>query len=155
MDHQRNIATPAARKFVLTRGLPKTGQITSYVAGDDGEFEAGWWHGRLIANNKMRLLLRTIAGDDVVFDRATGLMWAADGSGAGCNNGNPLTFAAAIALANGLDFAGYTDWHIPNVSELHSILVHDAALMVGGFAIVDQAAFPNTILNLKIYQLCF
>ncbi len=147
MDNSRDIATPQAKKFVLSRRLPKTGQVTSYAAGDDGALEAGWWKGRLNADNKTRLLARTIGGDDVVFDRATGLMWAADGNDVGCNAGNTDDWPTSLAVAAALDFAGYTDWRLPNVLELCSILVLDAALPTGGFSVVNQAAFPNTVLG--------
>ena len=109
-------------KHILSRGLPKTGQVTEYVAGDDGTYEAGWWLKRLNANNRTRFVAKTIDGDVVVFDRATGLCWAADGDEAGCNNGDTITWANAIAYANGLDFAGFTDWRVPNINELLSIL---------------------------------
>ncbi len=145
MGNQRNIATPAARKFVLSRGLPKTGQITSYVARDDGDSEVGWWKGRLNANNKARYRLVTIAGDDVVIDHATGLMWAADGAAAGCLNGNTVAWLPAIAYPPALDFAGFTDWRIPNVKELFSLIEHDAALSVAGSPLIQQPPFSNTV----------
>ncbi|GAJ23406.1 unnamed protein product, partial [marine sediment metagenome] len=98
------------------------GQITSYRNGDDGEYEAGWWRGRLNADNKTRFIAKTIGGGSVVIDLATGLMWPADGVAAGCNNGVALSWEAAIDYALSLDFAGFTDWRIPNVKELASII---------------------------------
>ena len=144
MDHQRNIATPAARKFVLSRGLPKTGQITSYLGDDDGQHQAGWWVGRLNANNKTRYRLLTIAGDAVVLDRATGLMWAADGNDRGCLMGAPVPWEAAIVSAEMLTFADFTDWRLPNVKELISIAEYDAALYVGLLPVIQQPPFSNT-----------
>ncbi len=145
MDHQRNIETPAARKFVLSRGLPKTGQITSYNAGDDGDLEAGWWRGRLNANNKVRYRLDSIGGDAVVTDLATGLMWAAAGNAAGCNNGITINWANGIAYATGLDFAGFDDWRMPNVKELISIVEYDAALSVGADPLIQEPPFSSTM----------
>ncbi|GAI82555.1 unnamed protein product, partial [marine sediment metagenome] len=46
----------------------------------------------------------------------------ADGSKAGCNNGNVILWEAAIDYANGLNFAGFTDWRVPNINELLSIV---------------------------------
>lgn len=145
MDHQRNIATPAARKFVLSRGLPKTGQLTSYNAGDDGDLEAGWWRGRLNANNKTRYRLIRIAGDDVISDLATALMWAAVGNAAGCNNGNTINWASGIAYATNLNFAAFTDWRMPNLKELLSIVEYDAALWVAVQPVIQQPPFSFTI----------
>ncbi len=106
--------TPNAKQNIITRRLPKTGQITSYAAGDDGDLERGWWRGRLNANNKTRFLSKTISGDDVVVDRVTGLMWPANGADVG---GLPQTWAMAITWANGLTFAGFSDWRLPNILE--------------------------------------
>jgi len=49
----------------LSRGLPKTGQETSYFSGDDGEYEAGWWSGLLNANNRTRFIVESINGDEI------------------------------------------------------------------------------------------
>lgn len=106
---------------ILTRGLPKTGQETSYRAGDDGVHEAGWWKGVLYGANRTRFIAKTIGGDDVVIDLATGLMWAADGTAGGCNDGDELNWDDCIDFANALDFAGFTDWRLPNTNELNSI----------------------------------
>lgn len=114
--------TPEAGQNIITRGLPKTGQVVEYQAGDDGTYEAGWWKGRLNANNRTRFITRTIGGDDVILDRATGLMWAADGNTAGCNNSATIAWGAAINYANALNFAGFTDWRLPNVFEAESIM---------------------------------
>lgn len=116
---------------VLSRGLPKTGQQTAYVSGDDGTYEAGWWVGRLFANNRTRFVRDKIDGDDIVFDRATGLTWAADGDEAGCYNGSHGTFETLVIYARDLTFAGYSDWRMPNYLELLSILkCRDAAPLI-------------------------
>jgi len=143
LDHQRNIETPAARKFVLSRGLPKTGQITSYIAGDDGAYETGWWRGRLNANNKTRYRL-SFPASDTVFDLATGLMWAANGNGEGCNYGNPETWLNSLAYTANLDFGGFDDWRLPNVKELLSLIEYDAALAVGALPLIAEPPFSNT-----------
>jgi len=126
MDDQL-LKTPVANKQILTRQLPKTGQITSYNAGDDGDHEAGWWRGRSNANNLTRFVARTIAGDDVVIDRATGLMWAADGIAAGGGNGLLYLWAAAVNYFNpAFVFAGWNDWRLPNTVEHITILNYGA-----------------------------
>ena len=110
-----------AKRLITSRQLPKTGAVTPVTAGHDGFYQAGWWRGRKIEGNKTRFISKTIDGDDVVIDRATGLMWAADGTAAGCFNGGVKNFADAITYAEGLTFAGFTDWRIPNAFELFSI----------------------------------
>lgn len=129
-----------AGQYKLTRQLPKTGQTVQYAVGDDGTYEAGWWLRRLNANNRTRFLARTIGGDDIVLDRATGLMWAADGLAAGCNNGATITWAAAITYANGLNFAGFTDWRVPNINEKVSLADYSKIVP----PCINTVLFPNT-----------
>lgn len=94
-------------------GLPKTGQTVEYQSGDDGTYQKGYpRQGPRYTDN----------GDGTITDNASGLMWAKDGNGAGCFYGGTLTWAAAITYAEGLDFAGHTDWRLPNAKELGSIL---------------------------------
>ena len=131
--------TPEAGQNIITRGLPKTGQVTEYQAGDDGTYETGWWKGRLNANNRTRWIAKTIGGDDIVLDRATGLMWAGDGNAAGCNNGATISWANGIIYANGLDFAGFTDWRLPNVKALISILNYGLSTPS-----IEEPPFTNT-----------
>jgi len=128
-----------AKRIILTRQLPKTGQVTSYRAGDDGIYEAGWWKGRLNATNKTRFVAKTIDGDDVVIDRATGLTWAADGNAQGCANGGTKSWNAAIDWPFGIDFAGFGDWRLPNINELFSIMDFSKSPLL-----IDLTLFPNT-----------
>ena len=102
--------------------LPATGQFTEYSSGDDGTYQAG------AAFNFQTV---SIGGDLVTIDHNTGLMWAANGEDKGCNWGNQTDWSAAIDWCNNLDFGGYTDWRLPNVRELQSI--------------VDYGAFSPTI----------
>lgn len=111
-----------AKHLILTRLLPKTGQIISYRDGDDGNCEAGWWRGWKNGVNKTRFVSKTIGVDDVVIDRATGLMWPASGLAAGCYNGGVKHWYNAIDYPNTLNFAGFIDWRIPNINELLSIV---------------------------------
>lgn len=113
-----------AEQIILTRQLPKTGAlpVSPPVDYDDGYYQAGWWKGRLNVNNKTRFIAKTIGGNDVVIDRATGLMWAADAAEKGCAYNATLTWVLGIQYANDLDFAGFTDWRMPNINELVSII---------------------------------
>ncbi len=125
---------------IISGGLPKTGQTTEHHVGDDGTYQAGWWRGRKIADNRTRFLVKTLDGDDVVIDLASGLMWAADGSKAGCNNITAIAWEAAIDYALALDFAGFTDWRMPNINELGSIVNWDE-----NNPSIDPVLFPNTV----------
>jgi hypothetical protein len=62
-------------------------------------------------------------GDGTVTDRATGLMWQKDGSP------KPLTLKEAISYIRSLSnkrFMGYSDWRIPTVEELASLIGENA-----------------------------
>jgi Protein of unknown function (DUF1566) len=68
------------------------------------------------------------------------LMWASDGAGAGCYNGNVATWSDAETWAEGLDFAGYTDWELPTIWQLYSL----QNMNEGSAPYIDQNFFPNT-----------
>lgn len=104
-------------KYIFTRSLPKTGQATVYTAGDDGTYQKGWWKNKTIANNKVRFIDN---GDDTITDRATGLMWEKIPSS------STYTWSAAIAHAEQLTLAGYTNWRLPNINELLSLINYNS-----------------------------
>ena len=83
-------------------------------------------------------------GDGTVTDNETGLMWAqcTEGlSGAGCAAGyaDGYVWQAALDLAAGSRLADHTDWRLPNVKELFSILERQCARPA-----INTAVFPNT-----------
>jgi hypothetical protein len=92
-------------------GVPKTGQTTSYADYDDGYYEKGLpTSGAHYTNN----------GDGTITDNATGLEWVADPTAAGV--GGTYSWADAITACEGLTYAGHSDWRLPNVKELQSIV---------------------------------
>ena len=133
-----------AGQNIITRHLPKTGQVTAYAPGPDfgcdGFYQKGWWPGRDATNNRARWIQKAIVGDDIVVDRATGLMWPADWTGAGGNGGGLLAWFAAILWANALNFAGFSDWRLPNIAELFSLVEFEGA---GPF--IYQPPFSNVV----------
>jgi len=109
--------------------LPKTGQTTSYVDYDDGYYQKGSSIDPRFVDN----------GDGTITDSATNLMWAKDGNDAGCNNGSKITWASAITYCEGLDFAGHTDWRLPNIKELISIMDYGTKTPA-----INATFFPHT-----------
>jgi Protein of unknown function (DUF1566) len=62
-----------------------------------------------------------------VTDLNSKLMWqqcTAPAGGTNCATGTPATYYwdNALAYCNDLVLAGYTDWRLPNIKELHSIV---------------------------------
>ena len=56
-----------------------------------------------------------------ISDRSTGLMWMK------YDSGKPVNWQQALAYAEGLKYAGYSDWRLPNVKELQSIVDYSRA----------------------------
>jgi hypothetical protein len=69
-------------------------------------------------------------GDGTVTDVATSLMWAQDDSG------KALNWEEALEYAENSEYAGYTDWRLPNVKELQSIVDYS-----GVFPTIDTSVF--------------
>ncbi|MFI3320425.1 MAG: DUF1566 domain-containing protein [Rikenellaceae bacterium] len=60
-------------------------------------------------------------GDGTISDTATGLMWAKD------DNGKGVEWVEALPYAEGAELAGYSDWRLPSVKELQSIVDYSRA----------------------------
>ena len=88
--------------------MPKTGKTLSYVEGDDGDLEMGvpWPDPRLTDNF-----------DGTVRDNLTGLIWTKSADLYGYT-----ILSEALAFCSSLDEGGYTDWRLPNVRELQSLV---------------------------------
>lgn len=127
-----------AKQEILSRLLPKTGQTVSYQLYDDGHYQYGWWKNRGYAANKIRFISKTIDTDKVLIDRATGLMWATDGERGGCDGNREDDWAYAIAYARGLVFAGFTNWRLPTILELITLIDFGRSSPA-----IDVSLFPN------------
>ena len=84
--------------------LPDTGQTTSYTTtpGEDADYNI---NPPFYLNN----------GNGTITDTITGLMWQQV-------DGGEMTFDKATTYANDLVLGGFSDWRMPTVLELHSIL---------------------------------
>jgi len=122
----------APGKAKVQNYLTVSGQNWSVQSGDDGDYQAGLsWN----------LQTDRLVGADITIDHNTGLMWASNGSNYGCNWGQGTDWQSAIIFCDNLDFAGYTDWRLPNFKELASLLDF------GEFtpqAVINPIYFPNT-----------
>ena len=54
--------------------------------------------------------------DGTITDLNTGLMWQQ-------NPGEKMTYTEAVARADTFDLAGYTDWRLPSIKELYSLIL--------------------------------
>lgn len=55
-------------------------------------------------------------GDGTVTDNVTGLMWQQ-------HMGTQITYTQVLTKADTLSLAGYTDWRLPNIKELYSLIL--------------------------------
>ena len=95
----------------ITCGAASVGQDAEYTASNSGTCNPSF----------------TDNGDETITDNCTNLRWqkCSQGlSGADCATGAATTsyWADALSYCEGLDFAGQTDWRLPNVKELQSIV---------------------------------
>ena len=93
----------------------------------------------------------------VVLDKSTGLMWQQCEVGlnytaenkACSGSSQRLTWQQALLVANDNNHASYTDWHVPNIKELASIIDHSCAspaladLELGIFLLSDELLSGN------------
>ncbi len=126
-------------------GLPATGQTTCWNTsgtvtpcpgtGQDGDRRAG------------AALAYMDNGDGTLADVNTGLMWEKQSNGDGSvhNEYNVYVwddaFSFHVAQLNSGSFAGHTDWRVPNVRELASIVNYENA----GSPLVSPAFNNNCI----------
>lgn len=61
-------------------------------------------------------------GDGTITDNVTTLMWSQ-------NMGEKMTYSEAIEYAEKADLAGYTDWRIPSIKELYSLIQFDGRVV--------------------------
>ncbi|MEZ7206513.1 DUF1566 domain-containing protein [Pseudoalteromonas sp. DY56-GL79] len=92
----------------------------------------------------------TINSNGTVLDSQTGLMWQRCNFGQSYNatsqscedNAQQLTWQQALMVANEDQFAGFTDWQVPNVKELASIVYHECVTPA-----INITVFPTTKSN--------
>lgn len=124
---------PLANVRAAPADLPETGQVICTNAtgaviactgtGQDGDAKAG------IAWPSPRFVVGAGTEADCVTDQLTGLMWVR------APDSITTTWSNALASANGLTLCGFSDWRLPNVNELESLVNSEVA---------NQAIFLNT-----------
>ncbi len=117
-------------------GVPRSGQMQSAAPGDDADQKKGFpLDGQRFTDN----------GNNTVTDNATGLIWIKDHtavSAGGYALGSAFSWEKAFLAVEAINqekYSGYSDWRLPNVKELQSIVDY------GSFEpAINSAFFPNT-----------
>lgn len=99
-------------------GILSTGQTKCYddtgneidceneeFPGQDGFYQKG-------------MAQKYIDNDDTITDLRTGLMWQKRSAT------RKMTWREALQYCENLELAGYTDWRLPNINELHSLAIY-------------------------------
>jgi len=130
----------------LTTCIDSTGAVIACAGtGQDGEVQSGalWPNPRFMDNS-----------DGTATDTVTGLMWARQAGSPtdGACIGGSLTWLAAlsyITCLNGNSYLGHSDWRLPNINELESLVNIGVAksypwLMEQGFTNVGLTYWSST-----------
>lgn len=89
-------------------------------------------------------------GNNTITDKATGLMWMKLDSGhlkAGKNKDGSLNWQEALEWAENLVVAGYSDWRLPNIKELQSIVDYSRSPATTNSAAIDPVFNVTTIID--------
>jgi hypothetical protein len=80
-------------------------------------------------------------GDGTVTDEATGLTWMKADSGEG------MDWPTALNYAEGMEYAGFSDWRLPNAKELQSIIDYTRSPDTTDSAAIDPIFQCTEIIN--------
>jgi len=127
--------------------FPDTGQVLCYDASNSpgpcpGGFAGNGPYGQdgdysTAASSPSYTIYSPTAGSSVAVDNRTGLMWEING---GCALGFAQLWVNAAPCCNNMVYAGFSDWRLPNIRELVSLLNFG-----GSTAHICNWAFPDTL----------
>jgi pimeloyl-ACP methyl ester carboxylesterase len=79
-------------------------------------------------------------GNGTVTDTSTGLMWQQDTARDGEGNYDPMNWEEALAYCESRTLGGHTDWRLPTIKELRSLVDYSRYNPA-----INTAFFPNTV----------
>jgi len=80
-------------------------------------------------------------GNGTVTDTSTGLMWEVKtDDGSSRDKDNTYTWREALSYCETLDLGGHTDWRLPTIKELRSLVDYTQYNPA-----IDRNFFPNTV----------
>jgi len=151
----------AGERVIDSQWATSTKYVSTTMNGDDTMFGVNFADGRIkgYGTNAMRGSEKTffviyVRGNTAygqnnfvdnangsITDNATGLTWTQNDSQAGMN------FETALNYCENLDYAGSTDWRLPNVKELQSIVDYSRSPDTSNSAAIDPIFNISSITN--------
>ncbi|MBU4200003.1 MAG: DUF1566 domain-containing protein [Verrucomicrobia bacterium] len=104
----------SADSLTYSASVPKTGQTTSYQAGDDGTYKSG------VAWPNPRFTVGAGTSNNCVTDNLTRLMWLKNPDATTRNWATAIIYCEALDGTGGR--GGYSDWRLPNWNEQGSLI---------------------------------
>jgi hypothetical protein len=97
-------------------------------------------------------------GDGTITDMETGLMWEKLSDDGSIHDKDAAytwldAFSTKVAMLNATSFAGFTDWRVPNVNELQSLVDYGVAYPAVNAAFNTNCAATCTVLTCSCTQL--
>jgi hypothetical protein len=111
-----------------------TGHIKAYAASSSGPI--GGKYVRAVRGDAYGVNDFVDNGDETITDNSTGLMWSQN------DNEEGVDWEAALKYAENSELAGYTDWRLPNVKELQSIVDYTRSITATDAENVGPAIDP-------------
>jgi len=135
---------PTMGRYIDAQYITNTSYVSTVMGNTEGFFGVNFADGRIKCYPKSGNLSRSNFyaryvrgnthygvndfldnGDGTITDLATGLMWMQVDSGTfhvGNDGNGKLNWEQALAWAENLEYASYSDWRLPNAKELQSIV---------------------------------
>jgi len=118
------------------------GRIKGYPTGPmPGQSEDKQFYVMYVRGNEYGINEFNDNDDGTITDNASGLMWTKNDDGEG------MTWENALSYAESSNFAGHSDWRLPNAKELHSILDYSRAPSVTNSAAIDPVFNCSEIID--------
>lgn len=109
--------SPSQSTASLTFRIPDTGVVSYYNNNSViGAPSVGAGFYGQDATYKTNTPSYTNNGNGTITDNVTGLIWQQD-------MGEKITFDDAVTKANGLSLGGYSDWRVPSIKEMYSLIL--------------------------------
>jgi len=152
--------TDAGERIIDAQYASSTKYVTTTMAGDETLFGVNFADGRikgygltLFGQDKTFFVIYVRGntnygtnefqdnGDGTITDNATGLMWMQE------DNGEGVLWEDALSYAENFEYAGHTDWRLPDVKELQSIVDYTRSPETTGSAAIDPLFNCTEITN--------